>query len=89
MENEAQYAKARRRAEAKYGFYVHVVVFVAVMALLFVIDLLTSPGSYWSVWPLAGWGLAVVLHGAGVFVLGDRNTFVDNLTERELRKTSS
>jgi hypothetical protein len=86
MENTENYTHARRRAEAKYGFYVHVVVFVAVMTLLVVIDLMTSPGALWFYWPLAGWATAVVLHWAGAFVMGDRNTFVDALTERELRK---
>lgn len=86
MTQTEEYTKARQRAEAKFGYYIHLAVFAAVMLLLIIIDLLTSPGTLWFIWPLMGWGIAVVLHAASVFFLGDRNTFVDTLTERELRK---
>lgn len=85
MPDDDDYAKARARAEAKYGFLVHAVVYAAVMLLLLIINLLTSPGNLWVIWPLLGWGLAVTLHGARVFLLADRNAMLDALTERELR----
>ncbi len=44
-------------------FLIHLIVFVAVMTLLFVIDMLTSPGTYWFQWPLLGWGIGVLGHG--------------------------
>ena len=83
------YERARARAEANYGFFVHAVVFVAVMVLLVIINLLTSSGTLWFIWPLLGWGLAVALHGAGVFLLGGRNTILDAMTEHELRKSGT
>ncbi len=86
MQNASDYEHARRRAVAKYQFYSHVAVYVAVMALLVVINLLTSPGTIWFIWPLIGWGLAVALHAARVFLLADRNTIVDALTEQELQR---
>ena len=89
MPETGNYERARRRAEAKYGFFVHAVVYAAVMLLLLVINLLTSPGALWFIWPLMGWGLAVVLHGAGVFLLGDKESIVDALTERELRQSGT
>lgn len=89
MPQTKDYEQARRRAEAKYGFFVHVVVFAAVMLLLVVINLLTSPGTFWFIWPLLGWGIAVVLHGARVFLLGERDTIIDAMTEHELRKSGT
>ncbi len=86
MTKTDEYAKARRRAEAKYGFFVHAAVFAAVMVLLVIINLVTSPSYIWFEWPLIGWGLAVGLHGVRVFWLADRNEIVDALTARELRK---
>lgn len=80
-----EYTKARQRAEAKYGFFVHAAVYAAVMVLLVVINLVTSPGMIWFIWPLIGWGFAVALHGLRVFLLSDRNEILDALTERELR----
>lgn len=85
MAHSGNYDRARGRAEAKYGFFVHALIYAAVMVLLLIINLLTSPGYLWFIWPLLGWGLGVALHGAGVYLLGGRNTIVDALTERELR----
>lgn len=87
MSHTDQYGTARRRAEAKYGFFVHAAVYAAVMVLLVIINLVTSPGNIWFIWPLIGWGFAVVLHGLRVFVLADRNDILDALTERELRQS--
>ena len=84
MEQTNDYEAARRRAKAKYGFFVHAAVYAAVMLLLVVINLLTSPGVIWFIWPLMGWGLAVALHGARVFLLADKDRFIDILTAREL-----
>ena len=85
MTNTNDYATARKRAEAKYGFFIHAAVYAAVMALLVIINLVTSPGYFWFIWPLIGWGFAVLLHGAGVYLLADKTTVLDALTERELR----
>jgi len=83
------YANARERAKAKYGFFVHAGVYVAVMVLLVFINLVTSPRAIWFVWPLIGWGFAVVLHGVRVFLLADKNVVIEKLTERELRRSSA
>ena len=89
MPQTENYERARARAEAKYGFFVHVVVYVAVILLLVIINMLTSPGTTWFIWPLLGWWLAVALHGARVFLFADRYTIVDALTEHELRCSSA
>lgn len=84
MEHTGSYERARRRAKAKYGFFVHAVVYAAVMLLLVVVNVVTSPGNIWFIWPLVGWGLAVALHGARAFLLSDGTEIIDALTEREL-----
>lgn len=89
MQASDTYAAAKRRAEAKYGFFVHVAVYAAVMLLLLIINLLTSPSALWFVWPLIGWGLAVALHGLRVFALSDRNAIIEAMTEREMRDRRS
>jgi len=83
------HAKARERATVKYGFFVHAGIYVAVMVLLVFINLVTSPQAIWFVWPLIGWGFAVVLHGVRVFLLADKNVVIEKLTERELRRSSA
>ena len=89
MNQPDAYAKAKARAEAKYGFFVHAGVYTAVMLLLVLINLVTSPRAIWFVWPLIGWGFAVVLHGVRVFLLTDKSVVIEKLTERELRRSSA
>jgi hypothetical protein len=46
---------------------VHLFVYVAVNALLIVVNLLTTPGYYWFLFPLIGWGLLLAAHGYAAF----------------------
>ncbi len=89
MTHSNEYADARARAEAKYGFFVHAAVYAAVMIFLVIINLVTSPGTIWFIWPLIGWGFAVALHGLRVYLLADKNIILDALTERELRQSGT
>ncbi len=57
----------RRQVKRERGFYVHAAVFTAIMALLFAIDFLTTPGRFWIQWPLLGWGAGLLWHGLSVF----------------------
>ena len=67
MDEKVRYEKAAKRAEELKEFYQHLVSYVVVNAFLVVVNLLTSPGYKWFVWPLLGWGIGVALHAAGVF----------------------
>ncbi len=66
MDEQQKTEKAREQVQAMTGFYIHLGVFVLVMEVLFVIDLLTSPG-WWVQWVFLGWGLGVLAHGTAVF----------------------
>lgn len=87
MTQTDEYAKARRRAETKYAFFVHAGVYAAVMVLLVAINLVTSPGVLWFIWPMIGWGFAVALHGMRAFLLADRAVVIDAMTKHELAQT--
>ena len=53
----------RTRAEsARSGLTVHGVTYAAVNAGLLLINLLTSPGFLWFLFPLGGWGIALLHH---------------------------
>lgn len=39
----------------------HILAYVAINGALFLIDLMT-PGSWWFLWPMFGWGVAVAAH---------------------------
>jgi hypothetical protein len=50
------------------GFYIHLAAFVAVMALLLVINALHG-GPWWVRWPLLGWGTGLLAHGIATFYI--------------------
>ena len=51
------------RQPAKSDFGQHLTVYLVVMGFLVLIWWFTSRGYFWPFWPMAGWGIAVVLHG--------------------------
>ena len=67
---EVRYLKAKERVEALKGFYIHLAVYVIVNLFLFLLNILVSPDSLWFIWPLLGWGIAIVLHAVSVFSSG-------------------
>ncbi|MBD9395549.1 2TM domain-containing protein [Acidovorax sp. ACV01] len=76
-------ALARRRASAKLGWYVHAVAFVLVNAALFAMSRYAFGTRPWSVYPLLGWGLGLVLHGVSVFLLGSGSGLRERMVQRE------
>ncbi|MGC1677746.1 MAG: HAMP domain-containing sensor histidine kinase [Candidatus Binataceae bacterium] len=61
------YDRARKRAAAEAGFYVHLMWYGVVMGFLFFINLLTSPEYQWWLFPAAGWGFGLASHFSAVF----------------------
>ncbi len=49
------------------GFYSHLVVYVLVIILLFIVNYMTSPGYIWAWWVLLGWGIGIISHALRVF----------------------
>ncbi len=71
--------RAKRRVDAKMGFYVHALVFVLVNAGLYALNLWQG-GTRWHGWPLAGWGLGLAIHGIVTYL----SLSGDGLRERML-----
>ena len=65
MDDQRQ-RRARTWVKALLGFYIHATVYGAVNAGLLLINLLTSPGYLWFLWPLVGWGIGLAAHALGV-----------------------
>jgi hypothetical protein len=84
VEHEELVRIARRRAGMKFGFFVHLAVFIAVNALLFVINQRTMPGFAWFPFPLGGWAIGLSIHGLAVYLSG--SGLRERLVEDELRK---
>lgn len=88
MENQKAYEKAKRRVEAKIGFYIHLAVYVGVNVLLIIINLSTSPQTLWFEWPLLGWGIGLFFHGMSIFVFSGRRLreAKEKMIEKEMKR---
>jgi hypothetical protein len=86
MEKKDQYEKAKKRVEAKIGFFIHLAVYFGVNIVLVIINLNTVPEYIWFKWPLLGWGIGLVFHGLSVFVFSKESSFKERMIKREMEK---
>ena len=67
-------------------FRSHLVSYLAICGFLLAINLMTSPGYLWVMWPALGWGLAVVLHGLNAYgIIADKEQ-EEEMIEEEVRR---
>ncbi|MFK7954803.1 MAG: 2TM domain-containing protein [Lysobacterales bacterium] len=62
--NEEQ---AKERVKELKDFYTHLSTYVAVNLFLFALNMVTGPDPLWFVFPLMGWGIAIIIHAWQVF----------------------
>ena len=55
--------KAKSHVRSKVGFLWHFAVFVMVNLTIVAINFNYTPKVLWFIWPLAGWGCGLMLHG--------------------------
>lgn len=86
MEDQDAYLKAKKRVEAKVGFYIHLAAYVGVNTLLIIINVVTSTQYLWFKWPLIGWGIGVLFHGLAVFMFAKGLSFKERMIEKEMER---
>ena len=86
MENQEAYQRAKKRVEAKIGFFIHLTVYIVVNILLVIINFSTSTEYLWFKWPLIGWGIGVLFHALGVFVFSGGSVIKEQMIEKEMKK---
>lgn len=86
MQDQDAYEMARRRVNAKLGFYIHLVVYVAVNILLVFLNLRFSPERIWFFWPLLGWGMGICFHALGIFVFASGSPVKERMIQQELQR---
>ena len=74
---------AHKRAGAKLGWYVHAVIYTVVNLFLFAISEFGFGSRSWSVYPMLGWGLGLLLHGISAFMLGAGSGLHDRMVTKE------
>jgi len=74
MSEEQIYEEARKRVEAKQGFFIHLTVYIVINIMLVLIwAFLAGRGFPWFVFPLGGWGIGLLCHFLLVFVFGGKS----------------
>lgn len=77
---------ARKRANAKLGWYLHAAVYLAVNLFLFAMSENGLGQRAWSFKPLLGWGLGLALHGASVWLLGAGGELRERMVQKERQR---
>jgi len=84
MDENAKYNKAKRRVLSIKIFYIHLSIYIIVNFGLFVINILTASDKLWFYWPIIGWGMGLLIHGALVF--GITGVFVKEWEEKKIKE---
>ena len=74
MSEEQIYEQAKKRVEAKRGFYIHFAIYVIVNILLILIWAFAADRGFpWFIFPLCGWGIAIIIQYIRVFISGEKS----------------
>lgn len=76
--------EAKKRVEARNGFYWFLVVCLVVWSMLTAIWWMTGGGYFWPIWAMLGMGIALAFTAAAAFLPGLGVT--DDRVEREYHK---
>jgi preprotein translocase subunit Sec61beta len=82
-----KFYEAEKKAEAKIGLLIHLVVAIFVGVLLTAINLYTQTGYLWFKWPVLGLSLGVVFHGLAIFF--ESGSIRKRLLSTEIRRLGS
>lgn len=86
MEDPRPYLRAKKRVNVRLSFYYHLAIYLFLNLFLLIINLMTSPGYLWVIWPLMGWGIGVFLHGISALFFGRATDLKDLMIEEEMEK---
>lgn len=79
------YEEAKKRVEAKRGFFAHLTAYIVVnTGLILIWAFVAGRGYPWFVWVLGGWGIGLVFNFMGVFVFPAMNN--RQAIEKEMEK---
>lgn len=76
--------EARRYVKKVRRFYNHLFTYAVIIGFLFILNLVTSPGTLWFFWPALGWGLGIAMHAMRVF--GAQGLLGKDWEERQIEK---
>ncbi|MEL6988144.1 MAG: 2TM domain-containing protein [Bacteroidota bacterium] len=88
--DEKLYLKAKKRVKKKKEFFSNLGSWI-VMSLFFIgLNLYTSPGFLWCLFPIAGWGIGIAFHAFEVFgAPGFSKEWEKKAVKKELQRMKS
>jgi len=87
MSEEEIYREARKRVEAKKGFFIHLTVYIIVNIMLVLIWAFPGGGGFpWFVFPLGGWGIGILFHFLEAFVFSRQTDWERKAIEKEVER---
>jgi predicted membrane channel-forming protein YqfA (hemolysin III family) len=75
---------AERRVAERFGFWSHLAIYLVVNGGLLALNLVTSPGRLWVIFPILGWGVGLAAHGFSVFA--SQSGVRDRAVEAEMQR---
>ena len=79
------YDLSKTRVKEKIAFYIHLLIYLCVNAMLAVINIFTDPSNLWFLWSVGGWGIGVVLQAVNVFYMPGVESIKARMNEQETR----
>lgn len=86
MNDEHYYKQAMKTVKKKKEFRSNAFAFTVVMPFLIFINLWTSPGYLWFLWPLLGWGMGLAFQYYDAFVQSEKNSWEDHEVQKEMER---
>lgn len=79
---EKKYKNIKKRVAELRKFYSHLGIYIIVNIGLFLLNMAISSENLWFIWPLMGWGIAIILHALRVFT----GTLGSNWEEKKINE---
>ena len=89
MKNQEAYTNAKKKVEARMGFYTHLAVYLAVITMLTILNLTVAGDYFWAIWPMIGWGSGLIIYGLFTFVFDSQSSLKERLIEKEIQKRNA
>ncbi len=88
-QEDKRFQIARQRVEEKKKFYSHLTTYLVMSIFFVLLNLFTSPGRWWFVFPVLGWGIGIVIQYIKAFgppMLVPGADWEERTLQEELRK---
>ena len=73
--DKRHYYLAKKTVKKKSEFFKHLGSYFIMSGFFIVLNIITSPGVFWAIFPILGWGLGVMFHALSVWGLPFRGKY--------------